>query len=316
MYSNFSARALGLDLIADESIALAAAAGFDAVELPVRDIVQAGIDPARLRGKMTDLGLRGGTWPLPFNWRGTPEQFARDLEALNAHAEVAAALGLTRTGTWVLPETAAIPATEAGRQAHLAETVQWHLQRLGAIARVLNRHGIRFGLEVIGVASFRKGRGLPFVHRLADFDRLLGDVWNEAPNLGILLDGFHLYAAGEDCEAGLAWGVERIVAVHLADLPASAGPDRALIEDQQRGLPGENGAIDSRELLAQLAARGYNGPVTVEPMAGCRSLEGRKAENAARVVAAALQTVWPSTDHRAVGLTGNVTSLSEPASAH
>jgi sugar phosphate isomerase/epimerase len=131
------------------------------------------------------------------------------------------------------------------------------------------------------------------VHRLADLDPLLGDIWNEAPNLGILLDGFHLYAAGEECEAGLAWGVERVVAVHVADLPAGAKPDRAAIVDQERGLPGDNGAIDSRRLLAHLAQRGYKGPVTAEPMAGCRSLANLTAEATARRVAASLRAVWP-----------------------
>ncbi|MDR3633666.1 MAG: sugar phosphate isomerase/epimerase [Isosphaeraceae bacterium] len=295
MYSNFSARALGLNLTAAESIGLAAAAGFDAVELPVRDLVLAGSDASRLRAKMDDLGLRGGTWPLPVDWRNDAQRFARDLQRLDSYAEAAAILGLTRTGTWVMPETTANPVTDFERAMHLAETAARHVRRLGAIARVLDRHGIRFGLEVIGVASSRTGRGLPFVHRLADFDRVLGALWNEAPNVGILLDGFHLYAAGEGYEAGLAWGVGRVVAVHVADLPATADANRAAINDQQRGLPGENGAIDSRELLTQLARQGYDGPVTAEPMAGCRSLSGRSPESSARLVAAALQAVWPST---------------------
>ena len=111
MYSNFSARALGLSLSAKESIGLAAATGFDAVELPVRDLVLAGADPLRLRAKMDDLGLRGGTWPLPVDWRNGAEVFARDLQRLDGYAEAAAVLGLTRTGTWVMPETASRPTT-------------------------------------------------------------------------------------------------------------------------------------------------------------------------------------------------------------
>ena len=75
---------------------------------------------------------------------------------------------------------------------------------------------------MIGVASFRTGRGLPFITRLADLGQLLDSLRDEAPNVGIVLDGWHLYAAGESVEAGLAWGVERVVWIHVADLPAAA----------------------------------------------------------------------------------------------
>jgi sugar phosphate isomerase/epimerase len=298
VYANFSARAIGLPLTAAESIGLAAATGFDGVDLPVRDLVASGADLARLRARMEDAGLRGGTWPLPVDWRNGARRFAADLQKLDTYAEAAATLGLTRTGTWVPPETASSPYTEPERAAHLAETTDRYVRRLGAIARVLDRHGIRFGLEVVGVASSREGRGLPYVHRLADFDLFLGQLWDEAPNLGILLDGFHLYAAGEAIEAGFAWGVGRVIAVHVADLPASASPDRGAIDDRRRGLPGENGAIDSKQLLSQLARRGYDGPVTAEPMAGCPSLEGLSPQDSAQRVAEALRTVWPSADLR------------------
>jgi sugar phosphate isomerase/epimerase len=234
---------------------------------------------------MDDLGLRGGAWPLPVSWKGDAGRFARDLERLPRLAEVAATLGLTRSGTWVMPETPP--------GASLAATVDLHIARLGAIARVLADQGSRLGLEAIGVESFRTGQGELFVPRLGDLDRVLGALWDEAPNLGILLDGFHLYAAGETVEAGLAWGVERLVWVHVADLPASAGPDRRAIRDDDRGLPGENGAIDARDLLRRLAEEGYHGPVTAEPMAGCRALAGMSVSSAVRRVAEAIRSVWP-----------------------
>ena len=61
--------------------------------------------PELLRARMDGLGLRGGAFPLPVNWRGSAEEFERDLGRLPRHAEAAAALGLFRTGTWVMPET-------------------------------------------------------------------------------------------------------------------------------------------------------------------------------------------------------------------
>jgi sugar phosphate isomerase/epimerase len=168
-----------------------------------------------------------------------------------------------------------------------------HVRRIGAIARILDDHGIRLGLEVIGVESFRTGRGVPFVSRLSDLDRELGPIWSEAPNLGILLDAFHLHAAGEPVESGLAWGVDRIVWVHVADLPASASGDRSEIVDSDRGLPGENGSVDVKGFLRSLESEGYEGPVTVEPLVGCRSLARLEPAEIAHRVKAALDEVWP-----------------------
>jgi len=110
----------------------------------------------------------------------------------------------------------------------------------------------------------------------------------------VLVDAFHLYAAGEGVEAALAWGVGRVVWVHVADLPPSAPPDRAAIRDHDRGLPGSNGAVESRALLERLRDAGYDGPVTAEPMPGCRELSGLLPPTAVRHVAAALHSVWPA----------------------
>ncbi|SIO18788.1 Sugar phosphate isomerase/epimerase [Singulisphaera sp. GP187] len=295
MYSSFNARALGLTLSTRETIDLAAAAGFGGVDFLMRELRAEAVDPKVVRSRLDDLGLRAGAWSLPVDWRGDADRFTHDLEQLSRYAEAAAVLGAVRTGTWVLPEQLALTGPDGGRptSSKLAATVELHVQRLGAIARVLANHGVRLGLEVIGVESFRSGREVPFVTRLSELDRQLGVLWQESANFGILLDGFHLYAGGEAIEAGFAWGVDQIVWVHVADLPASAPSDRAAIQDHDRGLPGENGAIDTAQLLKRLAEAGYSGPVTAEPGAKCRSIEGRSAQEIARLVASAMTAVWP-----------------------
>jgi len=293
VFSSLNARALGLDLSPDETIDLAFRHGFGGVDLLVRDLVDSGADALALRRRMDDHGLQGGAWPLPVHWRGSVEEYERDLARLPRLAETAAVLGLMRTCTWVMPETPAsvahLPDVEARREA----TARLHVERVGAIARALDAHGVRLGLEVIGVASFRKGVGDPFVTRLADLDARLGPLWREAPNLGVLVDGFHLYAAGEPPEAGLAWGAGRVVWVHVADLPKGAPANREAIRDQDRGLPGENPVVETGRLLQTLQDAGYEGPVTPEPMPGCRSLAGLTPVEAVVKVALALRSVWP-----------------------
>ena len=204
---------------------------------------------------MDDRGLRGGAFPNPVQWRQDAATFRQHLSRLPRLAEAAAQLGLRRTSTWVLPETPAL----TGPGADHAAVVEMHVERLGAIAHTLQQFDIRLGLEVIGVASFRIGRGLPFVRRMADLGQLLDPLRAEAPNVGIVLDSWHLYAAGESIEAGLVWGVDEVVWTHLADLPAAALRDPAAMYDNDRGLPGENGAIDCKALLKHLAMQATTG---------------------------------------------------------
>ena len=66
----------------------------------------------------------------------------------------------------------------------------------------------------------------------------------------------------------------------LADLPAEATPDRGRSGMTTGACLAKIGAIDSQSLLQRLAEGGYDGPVTVEPMGGCRSLAGLTAESA------------------------------------
>jgi sugar phosphate isomerase/epimerase len=293
MYACLNLRAMGKSLSAARTIELAARAGFTGVDLAVRDLLEAGEDPRELRSRMNGLGLRGGAWPLPVAWRGDASAFARDLEGLPQHARAAESLGLLRTGTYVMYETPARPGPGADAASYLGSVAELHVERLAAVARILGDHGIRLGLEAIGVESVRTGAGLPFVTRTADLDTLLGSIWRVTPNVGVILDAFHLHAAAEPIAAALAWGVDRVVWVHLADLPAGSTRELSAIVDTDRGLPGENGAVDSVGILRRMVELGYAGPVTAEPMAGCRTLAGVSAEESAYLVAASLRSVWP-----------------------
>ncbi len=296
MYSSFNARALGLEMSADEAIEVAAENGFDGVDLMVRDLVGAESDLTRLRERMNDLGLKAGAWPLPVRWRGDEAIYREDLCQLPRLADAAMALGLSRTGTWVLPETTEFDKREADPAEAVARSVAFHQDRLGEIARVLDDRGTRLGLEVIGVASFRTGRGWPFVTRLADLVPVLGPILDAHENVGIVLDAFHLHAAGEDPSIAFALGADRIVWAHIADLPRGTSGPRDRIRDDDRGLPGESGLVNVSGLLQRLKQEGYDGPVIVETLASCRSMEGFGARDVVRAAAESLRRVWPRTN--------------------
>jgi sugar phosphate isomerase/epimerase len=120
--------------------------------------------------------------------------------------------------------------------------------------------------------------------------RRFGELIAEHPNVGVLVDAFHIYASGERVDAALANGVESVVWVHLAD-PARL--DRTNLQDHERALPGESGEGLCEKLLDFLAATRYEGPITVEPLGGCSLLERLDARQTAFKTRESLRRVWP-----------------------
>jgi sugar phosphate isomerase/epimerase len=292
MFASFNARAIGRTMSAGDAIELAAATGFGGVDLLMVDLDRSGEDPARLRARMDELGLRGGAWPLPMNWRGDEPTYERDLEELPRLARLAQVLGLTRTGTWVMP---GLPPSDLAPEAQRIEAFGLHVRRLGAIARILEDQGTRLGLEVIGVASSRPAGALPYIQRMGDeeLSLVIEALDANAPSIGVLVDAFHLYAAGEETSVALRYGVDRVTWVHVADLPVGGKVDRGEIIDANRGLPGRRGSVDSAGLLRLLADAGYDGPVTAEPLSRCAELSGLTDKAAAQTVLGSLRDVWP-----------------------
>ena len=294
MFPSFNARALGLTLSPEETLRLASENGFGGVDLMVRDLVEQRVDLQAMKARMDDLGLRPGAFPMPIDWRTSDEaQFRVDLKCLSVYAEAAACLGLCRTGTWVTPDCRTLPAKPTPYP-DSSLTFAFHSWRLHMIAVTLQEFGIRLGLEVIGVESSRGQGGTPFIHRLDQLETLRESVeLCGSVEVGVVLDSWHLYAAEEPLPHALAWPGSQVVWVHVADLPKGDLPDRSLMIDSVRGLPGEHGAIESHALLQALEDRGYDGPVTAEPLARCRALDGLSPDDVARAAARSLRAVWP-----------------------
>lgn len=294
MYACWNARAVGLTMTAADTIELAAEAGFEGVDLLVRDVAESGADVGDLRRRMDDLGLRGGGWTLPMNWKNDEAAFEADLANLPRYAEIAAELGLLRTGTWVRFESDAVGPevleSDKLRRIEATRWTAWQLDRLIRIAEVLATYGSRLGLEIIGSRSERTGRGVPLI---ATYEELLAKfrcLRSVCANTGVLADAYHLYASGEEPVAALAWGAGAVCWVHVAD-PAVL--DRSSMRDVDRLLPGESADGISRPLLAALAAGGYDGPVTAEPLTQSRSFRSADPRERARATREALRRVWP-----------------------
>jgi len=236
-----------------EAFALAQRYGFDAVE-PNAGFL-AGLSDgelSELRGEMQTQRIVFAAAGLPVDFRGDETKFRAGLEALPRLAAGLQRAGVDRVGTWLSP---------AHNELTYQENMRQHAQRLRAVARVLQDHGQRLGLEYVGTPSLRRNRPHAFVHSLRGFQELRGEIG--ADNVGCVLDSWHWWTAGETDRDLLALQAADVVSVDLNDAPAGIPLEEQ--QDGQRELPAATGVIPVGAFLNALQRIGYAGPVRAEP---------------------------------------------------
>jgi sugar phosphate isomerase/epimerase len=82
-------------------------------------------------------------------------------------------------------------------------------------------------------------------------------------NLGLVLDSWHWWQAGDTVEDILSLKNEEIVSVDLNDAPDGVPKEQQ--KDGQRELPCATGVIDLATFLNALGRIGYDGPARAEP---------------------------------------------------
>jgi sugar phosphate isomerase/epimerase len=143
--------------------------------------------------------------------------------------------------------------------------------------------GVRLGVEFLGVKTLLPDRPFPFVQSMAEANRLLDEAG--ATQVGLTLDSYHWYAAGDTLETIRQTPAARLVLLHIND--AKPGPREALL-DADRLVPGE-GVIPLADWLRAIDATGFDGFVGVEVL-GPR-LAAADAETNARIGREALSRV-------------------------
>ena len=123
------------------------------------------------------------------------------------------------------------------------------VQGLREIAAAALLAGVDIGFEPVHVSQ-REQAG--FVNSLAHADALLARAG--APAIGILFDTYHLWD-DPDVFCWIPANAARVVGVHVSDWPS--------LDRTDRGLPGV-GISRTRELVAALAAAGWDGALDVE----------------------------------------------------
>jgi len=281
MFKNLNAGAIGIrNLSLAETISLAQATGFASIDFDIREAAALadvhGVD--YVRDLFTQAGVRAGLWGLPVAWN--QDRWQDDLAELPKLAALGVALDCSRTATWC-------PSWSDSRA--YAENYQWHIDRYRPIAAILRDHGCQLGIEFLGPQHLWASHPHRFISSLGEMMTLARDIGTG--NVGLLLDAYHLYTAGDEIAALDTLTAHDVVVVHINDAPA--GIVREEQADLVRCLPLETGVIDLPGFMRKLAAMGYEGPVTTEPFS--QRLNAIAAEDpmaAARAVSQAMDRLW------------------------
>ena len=263
----------------EEGLAAARIGGFQGLEISAAEIADR-VDQhgaAAVKKTFVDAGIRPAAFGLPVDWRTTEENWKRDLARLARHAKAAAAIGVSRTFTWIMP---------CSNDRPFAENRKFHVDRFKPIAQTLADHGVSVGLEFIGPKTLRDSQKFPFIHKMKDMLDMASDI---GPNVGVLLDCWHWYTSGGTIDDIKKLKPQQVVYVHVNDAPAGVAIDQQI--DNVRLLPGESGVIDIAGFLKTLKQIGYDGPVTPEPFKK-ELTELTSDEARLKVVGAAMEKIF------------------------
>ncbi len=227
-----------------EQIQIAAKAGYDAIELWLRDItkyVEQGGKPAELAKEISYLGL-GLDSAIAFgSWIVDDEQKrAAGLEQCRRDMELVRDLGGRRI--------AAPPVGATGEPKLSLDAVTERYLRL-----------IEIGAEC-DVAPQVELWGFSLNMAMLPEVLYVAAAANH-PNACLLLDIYHMYKGGSDfTNIGFVPGT-KLHCLHMNDYPAT--PARAEINDAARVYPGD-GVAPIAEILQALVANGFNGTLSLE----------------------------------------------------
>lgn len=254
MYSNLSLGALGLSADFPTAVDLAVKHGFGGVDPDVGYLQGLGSESEvrELAASVAERGLQWGLTGLPVDLNASTPDFVTQLAALPAALQVLTAAGIGSVGTWLRP-----------MHDDLTYRRNWvqHVSRLSLVAPLLADAGIRLGLEYIGPKTFWSTERFPFLHSLSEARELIAETG--ASNIGLILDTYHWYTAGESAADLVGLTDADIVSVDLNDARDDRQRDEQM--DLDRRLPGSTGVIDLDGFMAAVRTAGYTGPVKVEP---------------------------------------------------
>ena len=250
-----------------EKIAAAKAAGFDQIELWRQDLEAFGGDAPELRRVLSNTGIALTDYQVLLDFDGAPASIRADkrAEALRM-LDTAAALGAT-----TLLSPASTHADCVAEQ--VDEDMHWLAQQ--AAQRNL-------GIAYEGMAWSTINHSLPAAWACV---QRVG-----APNLGVVVDAFHIFARGRDASDLDGILTDRIFLVQLSDLTEKVDSSNVTeVARHRRLLPGQ-GHFPIDSILAKLKLAGYTGPIGLEVFNDV--MKSRDPKQVTMEAMQALKSVW------------------------
>jgi 2-keto-myo-inositol isomerase len=269
---------IGVKANQEEAIALAAQHRYEAVEPYGEQLAHASDEEFQMvLAHLNEKGLVWGAAGLPMEFRREEEKFKTGLDSLPRVAAALQKAGVTRMGTWLSPGHTSLTYLQNFKQ---------HTERLRAIAMVLKDHDLRLGLEYVGTITSRQRSRYTFIHTMAEMFELISAIGTG--NVGLVLDSWHWWQAGDTVEDIAKLRGEQIISVDLNDAPLNLPREQQL--DGKRELPAATGVIDHAGFLKALVQIGYSGPVRPEPFN--KALNDLENEPACAAASAALHKAF------------------------
>jgi len=288
MYRSLNIDSLGITGRQSELIELALSYRFKGLELDMegyaRHVETKGIEHANRcieSAKKTTVGLNIDVWEIPVDWNADEETIKTQITKIPALANAAKTIDATRCVTIVKPGSNTLA---------LKDNFEFYAAKLNEIGELLAPHGVSLAVGFQAAATARADYEFEFVHTAETLQTLLSMV--SAPNVGLYLDTWNWHLGGGTIDQVVALGMDKLVAVSVADIPADATADS--IETNQRLLPGPAGVIPHADLLNKLHELEFTGPVASVPHVS--QYKGITRDKLVAKVAEALRSVWPGAD--------------------
>jgi sugar phosphate isomerase/epimerase len=189
---------------------------------------------------------------IPVEYRLDEARFREDFKGLKRFCQTMEKQGATRINTWIISSHDELTYNENMRQ---------HASRLGECAKVMQDHGIKLGLEYLGMRTLLSQHRYPFIASLKECRELI-DATGQS-NVGFILDSYHWYCANDTLEDLHSVKADEIITIDIND--ARAGFSRVEQVDGKRELPLATGVIDLKTFLQGIIDINYDGPIRTEP---------------------------------------------------
>lgn len=245
--------AIGVKVTQKEMLALARRYGFEAIEPYAADLAAMSEDQLEaFLDEMKESKISWGIAGLPIQFRQDEARFREDLEKLPASAKILQKAGVEGMSTWIMP---------GNNERPYLENYKLHIRRLQAVANILGHYNMKLGLEYVGPKTLMTRYQYAFIRCMREARELISGIGEN--NVGLVLDSFHWFCAGETAADILSLDRKDVVTCDLNDAYAGRSADEQI--DNQRELPMATGVIDLKAFLEALVQIGYDGPIRAEP---------------------------------------------------